>query len=73
MADKCKVCDKPVKEWYVVCSNACSGALGGKKKGDELNSPKGFAANRELARTAGAKGGRIGGKLSKRGKANAGK
>lgn len=62
MADKCKVCDKPVKEWYVVCSYACSGVLGGRKKGDELNSPKGFGANRELARRAGA----IGGRTSKR-------
>lgn len=66
VVNKCKVCNKPVQEWYVVCSYACSGTLGGKKKGDELNAPKGFSANRELARTAGA----IGGKLSKREKAN---
>lgn len=37
------------------------GARGGRKTG-----PKGFALNRELARTAGAKGGRI----SRRGAAN---
>jgi len=33
------------------------GAKGGRKKAFELKSPKGFAANKELARTAGAKGG----------------
>lgn len=44
------------------------GSIGGKAK-----VPKGFAVNRELARTAGMLGGRIGGKLSKKGKANAGK
>lgn len=62
MADKCKVCGKPVEEWYVVCSYACTGSLGGRKKGDELKSPKGFAANRELARRVG----KIGGKISRR-------
>lgn len=40
------------------------GAEGGKKSNPEA--PKGFAANRELARKAGAKGGSI----SKRGKAS---
>lgn len=65
MADKCKVCGKPVAEWYVVCSYACTGSLGGRKKGDELKSPKGFAANRTLAAIAGSKGG----KISRRGKA----
>ena len=33
------------------------GGKGGRKKAFELKSPKGFAANKELARIAGAKGG----------------
>lgn len=35
------------------------GSIGGSRRGDELNKPKGFAANRELARIAGARGGTI--------------
>lgn len=41
-----------------------AGRLGGLKKGDELDSPKGFGANKIMAKTAGA----TGGTRSKRGK-----
>lgn len=39
------------------------GALGGSRKGDQLDKPKGFGANRKLASQVG----RIGGSISKRG------
>lgn len=42
------------------------GSAGGKAK---HSAPRGFAADRKLASAAGAKGGRIGGKKSKRGPA----
>lgn len=59
MTDKCENCGKKIPSWLRVCSSACAGALGGKKK-----VPKGFAINRELARSAG----KTGGTISRRGK-----
>lgn len=58
MTDTCKVCDKPIAEWFNVCSPACAGRLGGLKK-----VPKGFACmDREKVVAAG----RLGGSRSKR-------
>jgi hypothetical protein len=57
--DTCMNCGKEIAPWYKVCSPACAGAIGGRN-----GHTGGFYANRELAREAG----RRGGKISRRGK-----